>query len=37
MMLRSIPEPDELEVRVMYQNLRNLVEKAPVQHAEIDR
>jgi hypothetical protein len=37
MMLRSIPEPDEPEARVMYRNLRNLVEKAAVQQAKIDR
>jgi hypothetical protein len=37
MMLWSIPEPDEPEARVMYRNLRNLVEKAAVQQGEIDR
>jgi hypothetical protein len=37
MMLRSIPEPDELEARVMYQNLRNLVEMDVAQQDEINR
>jgi hypothetical protein len=37
MMHRSIPEPDELEVKEMYRNLRNLVEKVAVQQTEIDR
>lgn len=37
MMLRSIPEPYEPEAKVMYRNLHNLVERAIVQQAEIDR
>jgi hypothetical protein len=37
MMLQSIPEPDELEARVMYQNLRNLEEMDVIQQDEIDR
>lgn len=37
MMLRPILESDKPEVRVMYCNLRNLVEKATVQQAKIDR
>jgi tRNA C32,U32 (ribose-2'-O)-methylase TrmJ len=37
MMLRSIPEPDEPKAKMMYRNLRNLVERAAVQQAEIDR
>jgi hypothetical protein len=30
MMLQSIPEPNELEAKAIYRNLRNLVEKATV-------
>lgn len=37
MMLRSIPEPDKPEARMMYRNLCNLVERDIVQQAEIDR
>jgi hypothetical protein len=37
MMLRSVPELDELDARVMYHNLRNLVKMATVQQVEIDR
>lgn len=36
MMLPSIPEPDEPEAKVMYQNLRNLVERTAVLQVEID-
>jgi hypothetical protein len=37
MMLHSIPEPYEPEVRVMYQILRNLVEKVTIEQAKIDQ
>lgn len=37
MMLWSIPEPDELEARAMYQNLCNLVERVAVKQAQIHR
>lgn len=37
MMLGSILEPDEPEAKVMYRNLRNLVERAAVQQAEVDQ
>lgn len=37
MMLRSIPEPDEPEVRAMYWNLHNFVERVTMQQAEMDR
>jgi hypothetical protein len=37
MMLRSIPELDELDARVMYHNLHNLVKMATIQQVEIDR
>jgi hypothetical protein len=37
MMLLSILELDKWEAWVMYQNLHNLVEKATMQQAEIDR
>jgi hypothetical protein len=37
MMLRSILELGEPEAKTMYMNLRNLVERAVVQQAEIDR
>lgn len=37
MMLRSIPELNEPEVRTMYRILHNLVEKATIQHVVIDR
>jgi tRNA C32,U32 (ribose-2'-O)-methylase TrmJ len=37
MVLQSISEMDEPDARVMYRNLRNLVERAAVQQAEIDR
>jgi hypothetical protein len=36
-MLRSTPEPEELEPRDMYRNLRNLVEKVVVKEVEIDQ
>lgn len=36
-MLQSILKPIESEVRTMFENLHNLVERAAVQHAEIDR
>jgi hypothetical protein len=36
-MLLSILELDKWEARAMYQNLHNLVKKATMQQAEIDR
>jgi tRNA C32,U32 (ribose-2'-O)-methylase TrmJ len=37
MMVRSIHEPDEPKAKAVYQNLRNLVERAAVQQDEVDR
>lgn len=37
MMLWSILKPDALKARAMYRNLQNLVDKAMVQQAEINR
>lgn len=37
MMMWSVLEPNDPESRVMYRNLRNLVERDIMQQAEIDR